>query len=82
MTRAQYSAAEPAVEKIRNLETLKNSFGYPAECYHIEFGTVSGNGVIANTSDIDAAGMKIMIDQFKAICEAKIARLEKELEEI
>lgn len=82
MTRSQYSVAEPIVEKIRNLEKLKDSFPLLAENYHIEIKANNGSRVIFNASDIRVQGMRLMISTFRGICESEIERLTAELEEI
>lgn len=82
MQKSQFEKAEPIVQKIRDLNQLKNKFDLPPECYSVEFKTVSGRGIFSNDNDLGSSGMKKLINEFKSIVDKRIETLEKDLEEI
>lgn len=82
MQKSQFEKAEPIVQKIRDLNQLKNKFDLPSECYSVEFRTLSGHTIVSDDNDLGGSGMKKLINEFKSIVDKRIETLEKDLEEI
>lgn len=82
VNKAQFEKAEPIMQQIRDLKDLKESLSMPAECYSIVFRSASGRETIANNTDLGSLSMTRLINEFKSIIDERIAKLEKEMEEI
>ncbi len=78
----QFEKAEPIMQHIKHLSDLKKSINLPPECYSIEFKTASGSVAIADNADLGSLSMARLIKEFKSIVDERIAKLEKEMEEI
>ena len=82
VNKAQYEKAEPIMQQIRDLKDLKKSLSMPAECYSVVFRSASGRETRANNTDLGSSSMTRLINEFKSIVDERIAKLEKEMEEI
>lgn len=82
VNKKQFEKAEPIMRQIRDLKDLKESLNMPSECYSIVFKSASGRETIANNTDLGSLSMARLINEFKSIVDERIAKLEKEMEEI